>query len=154
MCAGRVARHPGPLLSLELAAFLPHVVPSGRRVSIADEARQPAMDGVEIHGTSAVLCVGLTANEMLYRSVFWFLWETVGSAALGYLVGLLLATWSSHVTESGEMLILLAGSILFCVGFSRALSLLPLVTSLAVGATMVNLAGRVPGGVHISLSSN
>jgi Kef-type K+ transport system membrane component KefB len=78
----------------------------------------------------------------LYRSAFWFFWELIGSAALGYLVGLLLAGWSSHVTESGEMLILLAGSILFCVGASRALSLSPLVTSLAVGATLVNLADR------------
>jgi Kef-type K+ transport system membrane component KefB len=58
------------------------------------------------------------------------------------LVGLLLAGWSSHVTETGEMLILLAGSILFCVGASRALGLSPLVTSLGVGATMVNIADR------------
>jgi Kef-type K+ transport system membrane component KefB len=85
---------------------------------------------------------GLPTNEMLYRSVFWFLWEIVGSAALGYLLGLLLAGWSSHVTESGEMLILLAGAILFGVGLSRALHLSPLVTSLAVGATMVNFADR------------
>jgi Kef-type K+ transport system membrane component KefB len=85
---------------------------------------------------------GLTPADTLYRSAFWFLWQIVGSAALGYLVGLLLAGWSSHVTESGEMLILLAGSILFCVGASRALSLSPLVTSLAVGATMVNLTDR------------
>ncbi|MEO7274278.1 MAG: hypothetical protein ABIX28_16445, partial [Vicinamibacterales bacterium] len=85
---------------------------------------------------------GLSTGSMVYRSTFWFLWEIVGSAALGYLLGLLLAGWSSHVTESGEMLILLAGSILFCVGVSRALSLSPLVTSLAVGATMVNLADR------------
>jgi Kef-type K+ transport system membrane component KefB len=66
----------------------------------------------------------------------------VGSAALGYLVGLLLAGWSSHVTERGEMLILLAGSLLFCVGVSRTLNLSALVTSLAVGATMVNLSER------------
>ncbi len=85
---------------------------------------------------------GLTSSDMLYRSAFWFLWELVGSAALGYLVGLLVAAWSSHVKESGEMLILLAGAILFCVGVSRALNLSPLVTSLAVGATMVNLADR------------
>lgn len=85
---------------------------------------------------------GLTAGEMLYRSAFWFLWQLVGSAALGYLVGLLLAGWSAHVTESGELLILLAGSILFCVGVSGALKLSPLVTSLAVGATMVNLSAR------------
>lgn len=85
---------------------------------------------------------GLGTGEMVYRSAFWFLWEIVGSAALGFLVGLLLAGWSSHVTENGEMLILLAGSLLFCVGVSRALHLSPLVTSLAVGATMVNLADR------------
>jgi Kef-type K+ transport system membrane component KefB len=85
---------------------------------------------------------GLTRGEMLYRSAFWFVWELVGSAALGYLVGLLLARWSAHVTEHGEMLILLAGSILFCVGIARAMHLSPLVTSLTVGATMVNLSSR------------
>jgi len=85
---------------------------------------------------------GLTRGAMLYRTTFWFVWEIVGSAALGYLVGMLLAGWSSHVTEGGELLILLAGSILFCVGVSRAMNLSPLVASLAVGATMVNLADR------------
>lgn len=85
---------------------------------------------------------GTSALAMTYRSAYWFLWELVGSAALGMLVGLLLAGWSRHVLESGEMLILLAGSILFCVGAARALSVSPLVTSLAVGATMVNLSDR------------
>ena len=85
---------------------------------------------------------GIATADMAYRSLFWFVWEIVGSAALGYLVGLLLAAWSTHVTEGGEMLILLAGSILFCVGASRALAVSPLITSLAVGATMVNLADR------------
>jgi Kef-type K+ transport system membrane component KefB len=85
---------------------------------------------------------GLTTSEMLYRSAFWFVWQIIGSAALGFLVGLLLAGWSAHVTERGELLILLAGSILFCVGAARALNLSPLVTSLAVGATMVNLTAR------------
>lgn len=85
---------------------------------------------------------GVSTGAMAYRSAFWFLWEIIGSAALGFLVGLLLAGWSSHVRESGEMLILLAGSILLCVGVSRAFNLSPLVTSLAVGATMVNLSDR------------
>lgn len=78
----------------------------------------------------------------LYRSAFTFLWQLIGSAALGYLLGLLLAKWSTYVTEGGEMLILLAGSILLCVGTARVLDLSPLVASLAVGATMVNLTER------------
>jgi Kef-type K+ transport system membrane component KefB len=84
----------------------------------------------------------LATTDLLYRSVFWFLWQLVGSAALGYLMGLLLAGWSSRVLERGERLILLAGALLFCVGVSRALNLSALVTSLAVGATMVNLSDR------------
>jgi Kef-type K+ transport system membrane component KefB len=78
----------------------------------------------------------------LYDSAFTLLWQILGSASLGYLVGLLLARWSDHVVEGGEMLILLAGSILICVGVSRLLDLSPLVASLAVGATMVNMAER------------
>jgi Kef-type K+ transport system membrane component KefB len=85
---------------------------------------------------------GLATTDLLYRSAFWFLWQLVGSAALGYLMGLLLAGWSSHVTERGERLILLTGALLFCVGVARALNLSALVTSLAVGATMVNLSDR------------
>ncbi|MFN7918053.1 MAG: cation:proton antiporter [Vicinamibacterales bacterium] len=77
-----------------------------------------------------------------YRSAYLLAWQLVGSVALGFLIGLLLAGWSSQVTESGEVLILLAGSILLCVGVSRALDLSPFVASLAVGATMVNLAER------------
>ena len=78
----------------------------------------------------------------LYRSVFPLVWQLVGSAALGFLVGLMLAGWSRQVRETGEMLILLAGSILLCVGVSRLLDLSPLVASLAVGATMVNLTAE------------
>ena len=85
---------------------------------------------------------GISTLESLYRSAFWFLWQMAGSVALGFLIGLLLAGWSSQVTESGEILILLAGSILFCVGVARGLNLSPLVASLAVGATMVNLSRR------------
>jgi Kef-type K+ transport system membrane component KefB len=80
--------------------------------------------------------------QTLYRALFPLVWQLVGSVAWGYLVGLLLAGWSRQVTEKGEMLILLAGSILLCVGVSRILELSPLVASLAVGATMVNLAAR------------
>ena len=87
---------------------------------------------------------GTTAGplHMVYTSSFMLVWQLAGSAALGCLVGMLLAAWSSHVTENGEMLILLAGSILLCVGAARVLDLSPLVASLAVGATMVNFSDR------------
>lgn len=78
----------------------------------------------------------------LYRSVYPLVWQLFGSAALGFLVGLMLAGWSRQVKDTGEMLILLAGSILLCVGLSRLLDLSPLVASLAVGATMVNLTSE------------
>ena len=92
--------------------------------------------------------IDLTSNlggsflPTLYRSVFPLVWQMVGSVALGFLVGLMLAAWSRQVRETGEMLILLAGSILLCVGLSRVLALSPLVSSLAIGATMVNLASQ------------
>lgn len=80
--------------------------------------------------------------DTFYRSGFTLVWQLAGSAALGCLVGMLLAGWSSQIVESGEMLILLAGSILLCVGAARLLDLSPLVASLAVGATMVNFSDR------------
>ena len=85
---------------------------------------------------------GRSIFDALYLAVFPLVWQLVGSAAWGYLVGMLLAGWSTQVKETGEMLILLAGSILLCVGVSRLLELSPLVASLAVGATMVNLSRR------------
>jgi Kef-type K+ transport system membrane component KefB len=81
------------------------------------------------------------ANSLVI-AIFSLLWQLVGSAALGYLIGLLLAGWSTQMMESGETLILLAGSILLCVGIGRALDLSPLVASLAVGATVTNLTER------------
>lgn len=93
---------------------------------------------VDLHTNAS----GLALTDTVYRSAFWFVWQLVGSAALGYLMGLLLAGWASHVIERGERLILLAGALLFCVGVSRALNLSALVTSLAVGATMVNVSDR------------
>ncbi len=76
----------------------------------------------------------------IYHALYPLIWQLIGSCALGFLVGLMLAGWASQVHETGEMLILLAGSILLCVGVSRILDLSPLVASLAVGATMVNLS--------------
>jgi Kef-type K+ transport system membrane component KefB len=78
----------------------------------------------------------------LYAALYPLVWQLVGSVALGFLVGLLLARWASAISETGETLILLGGSILFCVGVARVLELSPLIASMAVGATMVNLSQR------------
>ena len=80
--------------------------------------------------------------QTVFQAGFPLLWQVAGSVALGFLTGLMLAGWAKQVSETGEMLILLAGSILLCVGLARLLDLSPLVASLAVGATMVNLSRR------------
>lgn len=74
------------------------------------------------------------------ESFFWLSWELAGSAALGYLVGLMLAGWGSRLTEHGEAQILLAGSVLLCIGVSLVLDLSPLISSMFIGATVVNLS--------------
>ena len=78
----------------------------------------------------------------LYESFYPLVWQLLGSVALGFLIGLVLSVWASHVKEQGETLILMAGSVLLCVGLSQWLELSPLIASLAVGATMVNLSTR------------
>jgi Kef-type K+ transport system membrane component KefB len=78
----------------------------------------------------------------LHQSFYPMVWQLLGSAALGYLIGVLLSAWASHVKEQGETLILMAGSVLLCVGFAKWLELSPLIASLAVGASMANLSGK------------
>ncbi len=97
-------------------------------------------------GTAIDLASAYSRSEplgsALYVSIFPLFWQLIGSVALGFLTGLLLAAWAQQVTENGEILILLAGSLLLCVGVARALDLSSMVASLAVGATMVNLSAR------------
>ncbi|MEW5915152.1 MAG: hypothetical protein AB1762_02050 [Gemmatimonadota bacterium] len=78
----------------------------------------------------------------VFLPLFPLVWQLVGSTALGFLVGLLLAAWASQVVESGEVLILLVGCVLLTVGSATIMGLSPLVASLAVGATMANLSGK------------
>ena len=91
---------------------------------------------------SALAATGAVSVGGIGRALFPLFWQLVGSAALGFLVGLLLASWASQVVESGEILILLIGCVLLTVGVSTMLGLSPLVASLAVGATMANLSGK------------
>jgi Kef-type K+ transport system membrane component KefB len=81
-----------------------------------------------------------SAGVTLFEAAFPLAWQLIGSAGLGYLIGLLIAAWAVKVQEHGEMLILLTGCVLLCVGVSVLLDLSALVASLSVGATMVNLS--------------
>jgi Kef-type K+ transport system membrane component KefB len=74
------------------------------------------------------------------ESIFWLLWELAGSVALGYLIGLMLAGWGSKLMGHGEVQILLAGSVLLCVGLSIHFDLSPLISSMVIGATVANLS--------------
>ena len=58
---------------------------------------------------SAGSATGTMSAGTVAASIFPLVWQLVGSSALGYLVGLLLAAWASRVVESGEILILLTG---------------------------------------------
>ncbi len=90
----------------------------------------------------------------LYRSIYPLVWQLIGSVALGFLVGLLLASWATRVTEHGEMLILLTGCVLLVVGGALVLDLSTLVASMAVGATMVNLSANSRRLFHALASSD
>jgi Kef-type K+ transport system membrane component KefB len=73
-----------------------------------------------------------------YRAVHGLLWTTVGSVALGALLGLLMDFWATRAKESGEAMILSIGAVLIGVGASRWLGLSPLISTLALGATVAN----------------
>jgi len=90
--------------------------------------------------TAAFSGEGVSVWGTLYRSIYPLVWQLVGSVALGFLVGVMLASWAPNVHEHGEMLILLTGSVLLCVGAAILLDLSTLVASLAVGATLTNLS--------------
>jgi Kef-type K+ transport system membrane component KefB len=73
-----------------------------------------------------------------YRAIHGLLWTTVGSVALGALLGLLMDLWAKRAKESGEAMILSIGVVLIAVGASRWLGLSPLISTLALGATVAN----------------
>lgn len=73
-----------------------------------------------------------------YRAVHGLLWTTLGSIALGGLLGLAMDFWATRAKESGEAMILAIGVVLIAVGASRVLGLSPLFATLALGATVAN----------------
>jgi Kef-type K+ transport system membrane component KefB len=77
-----------------------------------------------------------------YRAVHGLLWTTIGSIALGALLGLLMDFWAARAKESGEAMILSIGAVLIAVGASRSLGLSPLISTLALGATVANASAH------------
>lgn len=73
-----------------------------------------------------------------YRALHGLLWSVAGSIALGALIGVGTDLWASRAKESGEAMILAIGVVLIAVGMSRWLGLSPLMTTLALGATVAN----------------
>ena len=73
-----------------------------------------------------------------YRAVYSLAWTVLGSIALGALVGLVTDVVGSRAKESGEALILAIGVVLITVGASRWFGLSPLISTLALGATVAN----------------
>jgi Kef-type K+ transport system membrane component KefB len=93
-----------------------------------------------------VVSAGLTLVEVsgqgwlsgAYRAAHGLMWTTLGSVALGALIGLLMDFWAARAKESGEAMILSIGAVLIGVGASRWLGLSPLISTVALGATVVN----------------
>lgn len=82
------------------------------------------------------------AQPKLYEALYPPVWQLVGAAALGFLIGLTLASWIAALHGEAETLILVAGCVLLCVGAAKMLEVSPLIASLSVGATMVNLTDK------------
>ena len=95
--------------------------------------------GLQMHQAAAESAI---TTQLLYETIFPVVWQFVGSAALGFLIGLLLASWATQVVESGETLILMIGCVLLTVGLATFIGASPLVTSLIVGCTVTNLSSK------------
>jgi Kef-type K+ transport system membrane component KefB len=77
-----------------------------------------------------------------YRSAHGLLWTTIGSVALGAVLGLFMDILATRAKESGEAMILSIGMVLVAVGASRWLGVSPLIATLALGATIANASSR------------
>jgi Kef-type K+ transport system membrane component KefB len=91
---------------------------------------------------SAVLTMTMPGAEgwlwTSYRAMHGLAWTLLGSVALGTVLGLSVDLWASRAKETGEAMILSAGVVLITVGASRWLGVSPLISTLALGATVAN----------------
>jgi Kef-type K+ transport system membrane component KefB len=94
---------------------------------------------LQLHGEAVSASLSL---DVAYKTLFPVVWQFAGSTALGYLIGLLLASWATQMHEYGETLILMIGCVMLTVGVATYIGASPLVASLVVGATVTNLSAR------------
>jgi Kef-type K+ transport system membrane component KefB len=91
--------------------------------------------------SALVIALGPSDESWLrgaYRAVYGVGWSTLGSIALGAILGIIADTLASRAKETGEAMILAAGAVLIALGASRSLGLSPLIATLALGATVAN----------------
>jgi Kef-type K+ transport system membrane component KefB len=91
--------------------------------------------------SALVIALGPSDESWLrgaYRAVYGVGWSTLGSIALGAILGIVADTLASRAKETGEAMILAAGAVLIALGASRSLGLSPLIVTLALGATVAN----------------
>jgi Kef-type K+ transport system membrane component KefB len=90
------------------------------------------------------LAAGAESNAsmaaVLGHETLLFLWGNIGALALGIVAGYILAWWGRHVDQHGELLILVLGMLLIVVGGAYWLGVSPLIASMTLGATLINLA--------------
>jgi Kef-type K+ transport system membrane component KefB len=78
--------------------------------------------------------------RVLGEEALLLVWSNVGSVALGIVLGYILAFWGKHVEEHGELLILTLGILLITVGSAHWLGVSSPIASMALGATLINIA--------------
>jgi Kef-type K+ transport system membrane component KefB len=109
-----------------------------------------ALNNMYVLFTFGVVAAGLTIIQpssdgwllTAYRAVHGLGWTIAGSIALGALLGIAIDALAARAKESGESLILAIGAVLIDVGASRWLGLSPLISTLALGATVANASAR------------
>ncbi len=160
VCLGLLAVGQPPAIALLLGVIAMETAPATTLMVLHEyDAKGPMTDRllalVALNNMLVLLAFGLAtaglrfasgSSEGLlttgYRAAHGLVWTTVGSIALGALLGLLVDAWAARAKESGEAMILAMGVVLIGVGAARTLGLSPLFTTLAIGATVANTSHR------------
>jgi len=146
-----------PPLALLLGVVAMETAPATTLMVLHEyRARGPLTDRllalVALNNMVVLVAYGLVASALLfvyqsgepwptlfYRAAHSLVWSTLGSIALGIVLGVIIDLWAKRARrEWAEGMILSMGIVLVAVGAARALGLSPLFATLALGATMAN----------------